>query len=339
MLVAVTGATGFIGAPLVRRLVARGDRVRVMARPTSDLSAFEGLDVEVVRGDLFDSASMRRLCAGADALFHLAADLSFWQGVAAEQDRINVEGTRRAMDAARAGGVGRVIHTSSVAAIGIPADRDRPADESNPFSGWQYTYFRTKKLAEDQAFRAVDEHGLDVVAVNPGTVFGGAVARRRSGSQRIIGMVAKGAPIPLLGRLRVYPPGGYNLCDVDDVVAGHLLALEKGRTRERYILGGHNLSLRAVFTEIARQLGVPPPKPIPGPALLAVGWLSEVVASVTGKMPQVTWDYARLGTMRLFYDSSKAIRELGYPITPWEETIAKGVASWRAAERARPDAG
>lgn len=337
MLAAVTGGTGFIGAPLVRALSARGDRVRVLARATSDVSLFDGLaGVEIVRGDLFDQASLRRLCAGADGLFHLAADLSFWRGANQRQDATNIAGTASVMRAAKASGVGRIVHTSSVAAVGIPADSSRPADERNPFRGDQYNYFRSKRLAEEAAFAAMHELGLDVVAVNPGTVFGGAVARRKSGSQRIIGMVARGVKIPPFGRLRAYPPGGYNLCDVDDVVAGHLLAFEKGRRGERYILGGHNLMLRDVFGEIARQLGLPAPMRTPAPVILALGAVSEVIASVSGKMPQVSWDYAVLGCMKLFYDSSKAVRELGYPITPFEETIAKGVASYRAAEAVRP---
>lgn len=341
MLAAVTGGTGFIGAPLVRALSARGDRVRVLARAASDVTVFDGLaGVEIVRGDLFDGASLRRLCAGADGLFHLAADLSFWRGANQGQDATNIAGTASVMRAAKASGVGRIVHTSSVAAVGIPADPSRPANEMNPFRGDQYNYFRSKRLAEEAAFDAMNELGLDVVAVNPGTVFGGAVARRKSGSQRIIGMVARGVRLPPFGpRIRAYPPGGYNLCDVDDVVAGHLLAYEKGRRGHRYILGGHNLMLREVFGEIARQLGLPPPTRTPAPVILALGAMSELVASINGKMPQISWDYAMLGCMKLFYDSSKAVKELGYPITPFPETIAKGVVSYRAAEAARPGEG
>ena len=151
-------------------------------------------------------------------------------------------------------------------------------------------------------------------------------------------MVDRGVRLGPFGRIRAYPPGGYNLCDLDDVVDGHLLAFEKGRTGHRYILGGHNRMLRDVFFEIARQLGRPSPFPIPAPALLAMGIASEIGASFTGRMPQVTWDYARLGTMRLFYDSSKAIRELGYTITPFETTLAKGVAGYRVAEAVAPGA-
>lgn len=334
MLAAVTGGTGFIGTALVRRLAARGDRVRVLARASSSTDAFAGLaGVEIVRGDLFDAASLRRLMVGVDGLFHLAADLTFWRGARATQDRVNIAGTEAVMREAKACAVPRIVHASSVAAVGIPADPDRPADEDNPFSGDQYGYFRTKHAAEQVAFDAGERLGLDVVAINPGTVFGGVVVKgRKSGSQRIVGMVDHGVRVPLTPfRVRAYPPGGYNLCDIDDVVAGTLAAFTRGRRGHRYILGGHNKLLREVFGEIARQLGVPRPIPMPGSLLLLFGGLSELGAMITGKMPAVTWDYAMLGRMRLFYDSSKAIRELGYAITPFEETVAKGVSGYRAA--------
>ncbi len=323
MLCAVTGGTGFIGSVLVARLAERGDRVRVLARPGSDVTPFAHFaNVEIVPGDLHDGASLRRLCAGADALFHLAAHVSFWRGSIAEQERVNVEGTRFVMDAARLSGVGRIVYTSSVAAIGLPAHDGVPATESNPFSGGEYAYFRTKHAAERAAFDAASEHGLDVVAVNPGTVFGGGISKRVTGSQKIIGMID--------GGLRAYPPGAYCACDVDDVVAGHLAAFEKGARGERYILGGHNIALRDVFGEIARQLGRPEPWiAIPSPLLLAAGLLGEARALFTGRAPTVTWDYARLGSMRLAYSSEKAIHGLGYEVTPWPETVAKGIRSHR----------
>lgn len=314
MLVAITGATGFIGSLLVRRLAERGDRVRALVRSGSDVSSIpEG--VEIVRGDLFDSAAMRRCFAGADVLFHLAAVVSWARAARAEQERVNVEGTRSVMDAARASGVSRVVFTSSVAAIGIPARL--PADETNPFSGWEFDYFRTKYLAERAAFLS----GLEVVAVNPGTVFGGGASKRKTGSQKIIGMVARGIPF--------HPTGSYCACDADDVVAGHLAAAERGRAGERYILGGHNFALKDVFGEIARQLGVRAPWiPVPGPLLRVAGFVNEVVS----RSPAVTRDYAILGSMKLAYSSDKAIRELGYTVTPWPETVAKGIRSWRERE-------
>lgn len=338
MLVAVTGGTGFLGSVLVPRLIARGDRVRVLARAKTDASALQAAGVEVVRGDLFDAAALRRLGAGADVLFHMAALVSWWRGSAREQDRVNIEGTRAVMDAARLAGVRRVVYTSSVAAIGIPERDDRPADETNRFRGWEFNYFRTKHLAEEAAFEAGARGGVDVVAVNPGTVFGGGATQRKTGSQKVIGLVDRGIPF--------YPPGSYCACDVDDVIAGHLAAAEKGRPGERYILGGHNLALRDVFAEIARQLGKRAPRiRAPGLALKSVGFVNEAISRVTHKAPTITWEYAVLGSMKLAYSSEKAKRELGYTVTPWPETVAKGIRSYRerlareaAASNARVEA-
>ncbi len=335
MLAAVTGGTGFVGTYLVKRLVARGDRVRLLARATSDLSVFDGLPVDVVCGDLHDAAALRRLCAGADGLFHLAADLSFWRGAREIQERVNVAGTRNVMTAAKAGGVGRVVYTSSVAAIGIPARPGVPADEENPFRGESYTYLRTKRIAERVALDACDSHGLDVVAVNPAVVYGGAAsATRASGSQRIVGLIDEG--VRLFGRVgpRVYPPGGYCVCDIDAVVDAHIAAYERGRRGHRYILGGHNVTLREIFEAVSRTLGVPVPTiQVPVPMLLALGAVSELRAAFTGTMPKVTWDYAVLGTMLMWYDSSKAASELGYEPPPFEASIGKAVAEYRAAIR------
>lgn len=326
MLAAVTGGTGFLGSILVTRLAQRGDRVRVLTRATSDVSAFARFpNVELVRGDLADSAALRRLCAGADVLFHMAAVVSWERSSREAQERVNVEGTRAVMDAARLSGTRRVIYTSSVAAIGLPAYPGQVADETNPFSGWQFGYFRSKHLAERAAFEAVEKHGLDVVALNPGTVFGGGASRRKTGSQKIIAMVAGGIPF--------YPTGGYCACDVDDVIDAHLAAVAKGRRGERYIVGGHNLLLRDVFGEIARQLGVRAPwLPVPGPLLRVVGEVNELKARITGRPTSVTREYAILGSRMLAYSSEKAIRELGYHVTPWEETVAKGIRSWRERE-------
>ncbi|HVO29849.1 MAG TPA: NAD-dependent epimerase/dehydratase family protein [bacterium] len=326
MLAAVTGGTGFLGSILVTRLAQRGDRVRVLTRPTSDVSALARLpNVELVRGDLADAAALGGLCAGADVLFHMAAVVSWERSSRDAQERVNVEGTRAVMEAARLAGTRRVIYTSSVAAIGLPAKRGVPADETNPFTGAEFGYFRSKHLAERVAFEAVEKHGLDVVALNPGTVFGGGASKRKTGSQKIIGMVAGGIPF--------YPRGGYCACDVDDVIDAHLAAVEKGRRGERYILGGHNLPLREVFGEIARQLGVRAPWiPVPGPLLRVAGELNELRSRITGRPTTITREYAVLGNMMLAYSSDKAIRELGYRVTPWPETVAKGIRSWRERE-------
>ena len=331
MLFAVTGGTGFIGTVLVRRLSKDGHRTRVLARKSSDTSRIEALPgVEIVRGDLLDIASLRTLCAGADALFHLAADLSAWRGNNANQDLVNVDGTRVVMKQAAAAGVGRVVFTSSVAALGIPERAGVPADEDNAFSrqSERFNYLWSKHRAEREAFEAMDREGLDVVAVNPSAVFGGdASGARKGGSQRIIGIVDKG--VGKL-RLRLYPPGGTSVCDVDSVVDGHIAAFHKGRTGERYILAGHNVTYREIFFAVAKELGVPDPKfGSPKILLKAIAGVQELRSRFTKETPQVSWDYAVLGSTKMWFDSSKAARELGYKVAPFEECVKRAVVAYK----------
>lgn len=330
MLFAVTGGTGFIGTVLVRRLSRDGHRVRVLARGTSDTARIASLpQVEIVRGDLGDLAALRRLCATADGLFHLAADLSYWRGAREEQDRVNVEGTRLVMRAAASAGTRRVVFTSSVAAVGLPAHPGVPAGEENPFTerSMRFNYLWSKRRAEDEAFAAMTRDGLDVVSVNPSSVFGGeAGPGRQGGSQRFVSAVEHG-----IGR-RVYPPGGTSVADVDAVVDAHLAAFEKGRRGQRYILAGHNVTYRDLFAAIAGELGVRGPRfGIPRVAMFARALVDELRSSFTRRPPEVSLDYAALGSTLLWYDSSKAERELGYRVAPFEECVRRAVASHRAA--------
>ena len=182
MLCAATGGTGFIGSVLVTRLAERGDHIRLLARHGSDVTPFLGFpNVEIVRGDLFDGAALRKLCAGADVLFHLAADLSFWRGARAAQDHTNIEGTRFVMDAARLSGVRRVIYTSSVAAVGLPANPGIPANENNPFAGWQFPAGRRLLLQTEFKWMAANRNTVfsRLSAFTTKTIRAGSPWRRR----------------------------------------------------------------------------------------------------------------------------------------------------------------
>ncbi|HEY3228882.1 MAG TPA: NAD-dependent epimerase/dehydratase family protein, partial [Roseiflexaceae bacterium] len=228
MKVLVTGGTGFLGANLVAALLERGDAVRVLRRANSSLIALDGLPVEHVIGDILEPDAVARAVAGCDLVFHVAALASYWRARRDQVYRVNVEGTRIVMDACSRAGVPRVVHTSSVAAVGIPPP-GTVGDETTPFDALSATfaYADSKHRAEAEVQNAV-ARGLDVVIVNPASVFGAGDHYLNTG--RIVIEYGR-------GRIPVVPPGGMCVVDVDAVVRGHLLAAERGRAGERYILG------------------------------------------------------------------------------------------------------
>ncbi|GAB4536193.1 MAG: NAD-dependent epimerase/dehydratase family protein [Anaerolineae bacterium] len=314
MKVLVTGATGFVGSNIAAALARRGDQVRVLRRATSRLDALEGVPVEYALGDILDPGSLAAAMQDCEVVFHVAATSQYWRSSKETIYRVNVEGTRNVMQSALAAGVKRLVHTSSVAALGYPP-RGSIADESQVFPAWLswWPYGHSKHLAELEVTRAVDK-GLPAVIVNPTIVIGPRDINFISGS--LIRASAR-------GQLRVVPPGGSNIIHVDDVVAGHLAAAERGRVGERYILGGENLSHWDAAVTMASVTGGPPPLLVlPGWSLRPLAWLIDAFNAVSRRPPLVAGEQVLLGGETFYVDSSKAIRELGLPQTPFRQAAA-----------------
>jgi dihydroflavonol-4-reductase len=316
MKVLVTGGTGFLGANLVHHLVTRGDQVRVLKRRRTPPDILAGLPVEFVEGDVTDPDSLLRACRGVEGVYHVAALVSYWRPRRAWQHRVNVDGTRHMVEAARASGVRRLVHTSSIAAIGYPASRNQPADEDTEWNWGPHDigYCTTKHLGEQEAL-AGNGRGLEVVVVNPAVIFGPRDVRRNTG--RLITMVARH---PVL----VWPDGVITTCDVDDVCAGHLAAMERGRPGRRYILGGEHWRFPDLIRAVAELLG----KKVrvlaaPGWLESLVAWTADGVSRVTGKEPPLTPELVTVRRLVGTYSSARAIRELGYPQTPLRVTLEK----------------
>lgn len=320
----VTGATGFVGAAVARQLVARGEAVRVLARPGGDRRNLAGLDVAVVDGDLTDRASLARACAGIDRLYHVAADYRLWVPRPAAIYRANVDGTRDLMLAAAEAGVGRIVYTSSVATLGLAVD-GAAADEATPvgLADMVGHYKRSKFLAEETVRRLIRDAGLPAVIVNPSTPIGPGDIKPTPTGRMIADAVA--------GRMPAYVDTGLNLVHVDDVAAGHLLAGERGAVGERYILGGENLTLKTILEAIAGLLGRTPPRwRLDHRLVLPVAYLVEGWARLTGLAdPMVTVDAVRMSKKRMFFTSAKAERALGYAHRPAAEAIAAAVDWFR----------
>ena len=309
MNVLVTGGTGFIGSHLATALVQRGDRVRVLRRASSSLIALDGLPVEHSIGDILDPDAVARAVSGCDLVFHVAALASYWRARREQVYRINVDGTRVVMQACLRAGVPRVVYTSSVAAIGITSDR-APAHEETPFDPLSKTfvYADSKHRAEAEVQRSVAQ-GLSAVIVNPAAVIG-SVDHHLISSSMVVEFARRYVPL--------VSPGGMAVADVDAVVQGHLAAAERGRSGERYILGGENLSHRDIATTICELAGRRPPRwTIPRwmlrPAAVVVDGFNRIVP----RPPIVSGEQVRLGAIDFFFDSSKAVRELNYPILPF----------------------
>jgi dihydroflavonol-4-reductase len=315
----VTGATGFVGAAVVRRLLREDHHVRVLARPGSDRRNLQGIEVDVVEGDLTDAASLAHVCDGCDALFHVAADYRLWAPRPEELYRTNVEGTRALLEAARKAGVPRIVYTSSVATLGIPA-HGTPGDEDTPVSLADMVghYKRSKFLAE-QLVSDYASRGLPVVIVNPSTPLG-----PRDIKPTPTGRIVRDA---VAGRMPAYVDTGLNVVHVDDVADGHWLAFRHGRVGERYILGGANLSLRELLYEIADIVGRKPPRwRLPHGAVMPVAYAAEAWARVSGRAPIATVEEVRMSRKRMFFTSAKAERELGYAAGPVRLALEDAVA-------------
>jgi dihydroflavonol-4-reductase len=321
----VTGATGFVGSAVVRALVSRAEPVRAMVRPSSSLRLLEGLPVEIVTGDLAEPASCRAALEGCNALFHVAADYRLWVPQPESMYRTNVEGTRQLLLAAAAASIARIVYTSSVATLGLRPDR-QPADETTAatLADMVGHYKRSKYLAEQAVRDLVAETGLPVVIVNPAAPVGPGDARPTP-TGRVILEAAR-------GRIPAYVDTGLNVVHVDDVATGHLLAFERGRVGERYILGGENLPLGQVLALIADLMGRRPPTlRLPPGALLPVALVAEAFARIGGgHEPLVTADGVRMARKAMYFTSAKAERDLGYRSRPAIEGLRDAIAWYRS---------
>ena len=317
----VTGASGFVGSAVARALAARGVKVRALVRAKSPRRNLEGLECEIAEGDMRDPAAAERAIAGARWLFHVAADYRLWARDPQEIIRNNLAGTGAMMQAALAAGVERVVYTSSVATLSLDTT---PADETAPLTeaGAIGAYKRSKVAAERLVERMVADQGLPAVIVNPSTPIGPRDVRPTP-TGRIIVEAAS-------GRMPAFVDTGLNLVHVDDVAQGHLLALDKGRIGERYILGGEDVALSEMLRDVALITGRRPPTlKLPIAPLYPLALASEAIAYLTGKEPFLTRDGLKMSRHWMFFSSEKARQELGYSWRPYVQGLKDALAWFR----------
>jgi dihydroflavonol-4-reductase len=320
----VTGATGFLGSHVARVLADQGADLRLLARPTSNLKNLEGLKAETATGDLRDAPSLEKAMSGCDTVFHVAADYRLWVRDPNEMYRSNVGGTRALLEAARKNGVGRVVYTSSVATVGFTSD-GRPADEDSTVSLADMIghYKRSKFMAEQVALEA-GRAGMLVVTVNPTTPIGEQDVKPTPTGRIVVDFLKRKFP--------AYVETGLNLVDVRECARGHVAALEKGRTGERYILGGEDLTLKQILDKLGQITGLPSPKiKLPYIFAFAAGIVDEAVTGlVLRREPRATVDTVRMGKKKMFASSAKAERELGWKIVPIDSALRRAVEWFRA---------
>jgi dihydroflavonol-4-reductase len=322
MKVLVTGATGFVGGAVARALVNSGIDVRVLARAGADLQNLQGLTVERVEGDLRDQASLRKSLIGCRQLYHVAAHYALWAKDPAIFYDVNVTGTKNLLEAAREVGTERIVYCSTIGAIGLPPGGGLGTEET-PVSLEQMAghYKRSKYLAEQEVLKLA-KAGLPVVIVNPSAPVGAGDVKPTPTGQVIVDFMK--------GRMPAYIETGMNIVDVDDVAAGHLLAMQKGRIGQRYILGNKNLMLREVFEILSRLTGVKAPTiKLPRLAIIPLAYLNQWIANLTGQPPRIPLEGVKMAKYKMHYDCSKAIMELGIPHTPPEVALEKAVRWFR----------
>jgi dihydroflavonol-4-reductase len=327
----VTGATGFLGSHVARELAEQGADLRLFVRRTSNLKNLEGLlspgaspgiRAETAIGDLRDPASLEKAMAGCEVVFHVAADYRLWVRDPNEMYRSNVEGTRAILEAAKKNGVRRVVYTSSVATIGFTAD-GTAADEDSPVSLDDMIghYKRSKFMAEQIAMEA-GRSGMQVVTVNPTTPVGEQDVKPTPTGRIVLDFLKRKFP--------AYVETGLNLVDVRECARGHVMSLEKGRSGERYILGGENLTLKQILDKLGKITGLPSPKvKLPYAFAFAAGVVGEITGRMLHGEPRATVDTVRMGKKKMFASSYKAERELGWKIVPVEDALRRAVEWFR----------
>ena len=321
----VTGGTGFIGSHVVRRLLKQKIAVRCLIRAGSKRANLDGLEVEYVVGDLQDAPSLELALRDCQRLFHVAADYRLWALHPEEMFRINVEGTRRLLQAAGEAGLEKIVYTSSVAAVGRPAADGRLGigrEDLDPTPEQLVGPYKRSKFESDLLARNFARKGLPLVIVNPAAPIGSRDIKPTPTGKLIVDF--------LNGRMPGYVDTGMNFVDVEDVAAGHWLAAEKGRVGERYILGNKNLTLKDFLLTLARIAERPAPRlQIPYAVAWLAGAASTALSYFTRRPPAIPLDGVRMAHSPMYYDASKAVRELGLPQTPIEEAIRKAVNWFR----------
>ena len=314
----VTGATGFVGSHVARQLVTAGHSVRVLVRRSSDCRMIEGLPVERAEGDLRDPASLDRALQGVRRVFHVAADYRFWTPVVDEIYQNNVEGTRHLLEASARAGVEKFVYTSTVATIAVHREVALPNEETRATLDEMIGHYkRSKFLAEQEAVKAAAA-GVPVVIVNPTAPVGPGDWKPTPTGRIILDFVN--------GRMPAYVDTGLNVAAVEDVAAGHLLAAERGRVGERYILGGRNMTLKQILDALSSITGRSAPRMrLPHAVALAAGYADEWFSRLTGREPQIPVDGVKMSRHRMFVASDKAERELGYKPSSVDDALARAV--------------
>jgi dihydroflavonol-4-reductase len=323
MLAFVTGATGFVGSHVARALAGQGARLRLLVRPSSDRRNLDGLDAELVVGDLREPGSFASALQGCDAMFHVAADYRLWVRDPQQMYRANVDGTRAILDLAGRAGVRRTVYTSSVATMGFTGN-GHPADENSAVSLGDMIgpYKRSKFMAEQIALEA-GKSGMDVVVVNPTTPVGERDIKPTPTGRIVVDFLKRKFP--------AYVETGLNLVDVRECAQGHIAAFKQGRSGERYILGGENLTLKQILDKLAALTGLKSPSlKVPYVMALATGVVDELVTGrIRGKEPRATIDAVRMGRKKMFVSSEKAERELGWRICAIDDALGRAVNWFR----------
>ncbi len=303
----LTGATGFVGAAVLRSLAAAGHNVRALVRPNSDRRNLSGVDCEIATGDLTEPESLKRAVRGCEAVFHVAADYRLWVLDRDKMNRINVQGTIDLIRAAAAAGVSRIVYTSSVATLrlrddGLPADEESHADLSDMIGA----YKQSKFLAEREVKYLVADMGIPVIIVKPTTPFGPRDVKPTPTGRLVVEAAS--------GRMPAYVNTGLNVVHVDDVAAGHLLAYEKGALGETYILGGENRTLQWILETVAELTGQLPPRiRLPHWFVTPIAHIAQGITRIRGSgEPMITVDGVRMARKLMYFSSEKARRELGY---------------------------
>jgi dihydroflavonol-4-reductase len=326
----VTGATGFVGAAVARALAAAGWRVRVLVRAGSDRGNLQSLAVDVIEGDLADSNSLEHALEDCAGLFHVAADYRLGARDPKPLYRTNVEGTRNILTAARKVGVPRIVYTSSVATIGIPAD-GTPGEEGTPVAlGNMIGHYKRSKFLAEEVAREAARMGMSVVIVNPSTPVGPGDIKPTPTGQLVLDAAN--------GRMPAYVDTGLNVVHVDDVAAGHLLAFDRGRAGERYILGGEDMTLREILAAVAQLAGRRPPRiRLPYAAVLPMAYLAEGYAALSGRSGRLTLEGVRMSRKRMYFSSCRAAGELGYRWRPPHRAFEDALAWFRMHGRLAPE--
>ncbi len=324
----LTGATGFLGSHVARALADQGANLRLLVRPTSNLKNLEGLKAETATGDLRDPASLEKAMSGCDTVFHVAADYRLWVTDPNEMYRSNIDGTRAILAAARKNRIKNVVYTSSVATIGFTGN-GQPGDEDSPVSLSDMIghYKRSKFMAEQIALEA-GRSGMRVVTVNPTTPIGEYDIKPTPTGRIVVDFLKRKFP--------AYVETGLNLVDVRECARGHVAALEKGRSGERYILGGENLTLKQILDKLAAISGLPSPAiKLPYFVAYAAAAVDETVSGrILGHEPRATIETVRMGKKKMWASSAKAERELGWRTVPVDDALRRAVEWFRANDYA-----